>query len=153
MINVYKMKKEQDKNTFVDKITPRSEDFSQWYLDIIRVADLAENSPVRGCMVIKPYGYAIWENIQITLLNNSKRFRLENTREVSDYEEFKRVIQDKPGFIFAHLCTDKDCEEKIKEETNSTSRCVPFENGIGNSGKCISCKKDASNKVLFAKAY
>jgi prolyl-tRNA synthetase len=45
-------------------ITSREEDFSQWYLDIIERAELAENSAVRGCMVIKPYGYAIWENIQ-----------------------------------------------------------------------------------------
>jgi len=45
-------------------ITSRTEDFSQWYLDIIERAELAENSAVRGCMVIKPYGYAIWENIQ-----------------------------------------------------------------------------------------
>ncbi len=44
-------------------ITPRSENFAQWYQDVIAAADLAENSPVRGCMVIKPYGYAIWENI------------------------------------------------------------------------------------------
>ncbi len=46
------------------KITPRSEDYSQWYLDLIEVADLAENSPVKGCMVIKPYGMAIWENFR-----------------------------------------------------------------------------------------
>lgn len=45
-------------------ITPRSENYSQWYLDVIERADLAENSSVRGCMVIKPYGFAIWENIQ-----------------------------------------------------------------------------------------
>jgi prolyl-tRNA synthetase len=45
-------------------ITPREQDYSQWYLDIIERAQLAENSPVRGSMVIKPYGYAIWENIQ-----------------------------------------------------------------------------------------
>jgi prolyl-tRNA synthetase len=45
-------------------ITPREEDYSQWYLDIIDKAELAENSPVRGAMVIKPYGYAIWEKIQ-----------------------------------------------------------------------------------------
>ncbi len=45
-------------------ITSRSESYSQWYLDIIDRAQLAENSSVRGCMVIKPYGYAIWENIQ-----------------------------------------------------------------------------------------
>ncbi len=45
-------------------IASRAEDYSQWYLDIIDVAELAENAPVRGCMIIKPYGYAIWENIQ-----------------------------------------------------------------------------------------
>ena len=45
-------------------ITPRDQDYSQWYLDVVREADLAENSAVRGCMVIKPYGYAIWENFQ-----------------------------------------------------------------------------------------
>ena len=48
----------------MDKITKRSEDYSKWYLDVISAADLAENSSVRGCMVIKPNGYAIWENIQ-----------------------------------------------------------------------------------------
>jgi len=45
------------------KITKMEEDYSQWYLDVIDNADLAEHAPVRGCMVIKPYGYAIWENI------------------------------------------------------------------------------------------
>ena len=48
-------------------ITPREEDYSQWYFDILERAELAENSSVRGCMVIKPYGYAIWENIQKNL--------------------------------------------------------------------------------------
>ena len=46
------------------ELTPRSEDFSQWFLDLVIKADMAENSAVRGCMVIKPYGYAIWEKIQ-----------------------------------------------------------------------------------------
>ncbi|MEQ9591534.1 MAG: proline--tRNA ligase [Cyclobacteriaceae bacterium] len=46
------------------EITPRSEDYSQWYLDLVKKADMAENSDVRGCMVIKPYGYSIWESIQ-----------------------------------------------------------------------------------------
>lgn len=49
------------------EITPRSENYSQWYNDIVRKAELAENSAVRGCMVIKPYGYAIWEKIQAQL--------------------------------------------------------------------------------------
>ena len=47
-----------------DQITKRSENYSQWYNDLVVKADLAEQSPVRGCMVIKPYGYAIWEKMQ-----------------------------------------------------------------------------------------
>ncbi len=48
----------------VKQITARATDYSQWYSDVITVADLAEHAPVRGCMIIKPYGYAIWEKIQ-----------------------------------------------------------------------------------------
>jgi prolyl-tRNA synthetase len=51
----------------VTEITPRSEDFSRWYLDVVRRAELADYSPVKGCMVIRPYGYAIWELIQQAL--------------------------------------------------------------------------------------
>src|SRR5215208_6342272 len=54
--------KKQD--AFVTEITPQSTDFSRWYLDIVRKAELADYSPVKGCMVIRPYGYAIWEHIQ-----------------------------------------------------------------------------------------
>jgi len=50
-----------------EKITPRAKDYSQWYLDIVNRAGLAENSDVRGCMVIKPHGYAIWEKMQRAL--------------------------------------------------------------------------------------
>lgn len=46
------------------KVTKRSENYSQWYNDLVVKADLAEQSAVRGCMVIKPYGYAIWEKMQ-----------------------------------------------------------------------------------------
>lgn len=49
------------------KLTPRSEDYSKWYNELVVQADLAENSGVRGCMVIKPYGYAIWEKMQAEL--------------------------------------------------------------------------------------
>ncbi len=52
------------KDTFVTEITPRSEDFSRWYLDVVRRAELADYSPVKGFMVIRPYGYAIWEHMQ-----------------------------------------------------------------------------------------
>ena len=55
------------KDTFVTEITPRSEDFSRWYTDVIRHAELADYSPVKGSMVIRPYGYAIWELMQASL--------------------------------------------------------------------------------------
>ncbi len=48
-------------------LSTREENYSQWYTDIVTKADLAENSAVRGCMVIKPYGYAIWERMQAEL--------------------------------------------------------------------------------------
>ena len=58
---------------FVQHITPRSEDFSQWYTDVVRLADLMDYTPVRGCMAIKPYGYGIWELIQQQLDAEFKR--------------------------------------------------------------------------------
>ncbi|HVH25101.1 MAG TPA: proline--tRNA ligase [Vicinamibacterales bacterium] len=58
------MSKNDKAEAFVTEITPRSQDFSRWYLDVVRRAELADYSPVKGCMVIRPYGYAIWELIQ-----------------------------------------------------------------------------------------
>ena len=61
------MAKQDKADAFVTEITPRSQDFSRWYLDVVRRAELADYSPVKGCMVIRPYGYAIWELIQQAL--------------------------------------------------------------------------------------
>lgn len=55
-----------------EKITKRATDYSQWYLDIVKIADLAEHSDVKGCMIIKPYGYAIWEKMKEVL---DRRFK------------------------------------------------------------------------------
>ncbi len=63
---------------FENKITPRSEDYSQWYLDIIAAADLADYSPVKGCMIIKPNGYAIWERVQEVLNKKFKSYGVKN---------------------------------------------------------------------------
>jgi prolyl-tRNA synthetase len=66
------MSKKQN-DAFVTEITPRSQDFSKWYLDVVRRAELADYSPVKGCMVIRPYGYAIWELIQQAFDREFKR--------------------------------------------------------------------------------
>ena len=58
------MAKNKSQQEFVKEITPRSVDFAQWYTDVILKTDLVDYAPVRGCMAIKPYGYAIWELIQ-----------------------------------------------------------------------------------------
>ena len=55
------------------KLTKRADDYSKWYNELVVKADLAENSAVRGCMVIKPYGYAIWEKMQAELDRCLKR--------------------------------------------------------------------------------
>ena len=62
-----------DKGKDRSAISPvREENYSEWYQQVIKAADLAEHSPVRGCMVIKPWGYALWENIQRVL---DRRFK------------------------------------------------------------------------------
>src|SRR6202007_2860691 len=63
----------QSSDSFVTEITPRSQDFSKWYLDVVRRAELADYSPVKGCMVIRSYGYAIWELLQQAFDREFKR--------------------------------------------------------------------------------
>ena len=58
------MSNEQNFPDYPESITPQSEDFGRWYIDVVRRAELADYSPVKGCMVIRPYGYAIWELLQ-----------------------------------------------------------------------------------------
>lgn len=67
-----------DQKKMVDAITSRDEDFAKWYTDIVKKADLIDYSSVRGCMVIRPYGYAIWENIQRLLDGRFKETEHEN---------------------------------------------------------------------------
>jgi prolyl-tRNA synthetase len=67
----------QDKK-LVEQITPMDADFAQWYTDIVKKAEMADYSGVKGCMIIRPYGYAVWENIQRDLDQRFKRLGHEN---------------------------------------------------------------------------
>lgn len=62
----------------VEQITSMEEDFAKWYTDIVKKADLIDYSSVKGCMIIRPYGYAIWENIQKNLDARFKATGVEN---------------------------------------------------------------------------
>lgn len=63
---------------FVKEITPQEEDYSQWYLDVIRKTEMVDYAPVRGCMVIRPYGFAVWENMKDALDKRIKETGHEN---------------------------------------------------------------------------
>jgi len=92
------------------------------------------------------------EEIQHNLYLRSQKFLKENTKEVKNYDEFKEIIQTKKGFLKAFWCEDQECEEKIKEETKATTRCLPL-NTPEEKGKCIYCGKRAKRKWIFALAY
>ena len=68
----------KDNKKFVEQITSMDEDFAKWYTDIVKKADLIDYSSVKGCMIIRPYGYAIWENIQRILDTRFKETGVEN---------------------------------------------------------------------------
>ena len=72
------MAKNKDKQEFVSFITPRDQDFSQWYTDVITQTQLCDYAPVRGCMIVRPYGYAIWERIQAEMDKRFKELGVEN---------------------------------------------------------------------------
>jgi prolyl-tRNA synthetase len=94
----------------------------------------------------------ILDSIQENLFVKAKQFQNENTYYVSTYDEFKSLIDSKPGFYVTYFAGTPEDEEKIKEETKATSRCIPFslQEGIG---KCFLTGKETSKKVIFAKAY
>src|SRR3954463_16367367 len=109
----------QKKDALVTEITPQSEDFSRWYLDVVRKAELADYTPVKGCMAIRPYGYAIWELIQQGL---DKRFKA--TGHVNAYfplfipeklltREAEHVEGFSPQVAWVTRGGDEDLEERL----------------------------------------
>ncbi len=91
-------------------------------------------------------------DIQRNLFEKAKELRSDRTSIAVTFDKFKTVLTEKPGFIKAMWCGDISCEEKIKEETGATSRCIPFEQEK-LSDTCIYCGKEAKNMVYWAKAY
>ncbi|PCH53628.1 MAG: proline--tRNA ligase [Flavobacteriaceae bacterium] len=90
--------------------------------------------------------------IQDNLFNKALDYRESHITEVNTFEEFKDVLENKTGFISAHWDGTKETEEKIKDLTKATIRCVPLNNKI-EEGKCIFTGGKSTQRVLFAKAY
>ena len=94
---------------------------------------------------------ALLKEIQDNIYQKALNFRLENTREVDTWEDFKEEIK-KPGFLLCHWDGTPETEEKIKAETKATIRCIPLE-GDKTPGKCIYTGKPSAQRVIFAIAY
>ncbi|MGD6994982.1 proline--tRNA ligase [Sutcliffiella horikoshii] len=94
----------------------------------------------------------ILEDIQKNLLEKARSHRETKTSVAMTFEDFKGQIEEKGGFIKAMWCGDQACEDKIKEETSATSRCMPFEQEQV-ADTCVCCGKEAKHMVYWAKAY
>ncbi|MEL0454622.1 proline--tRNA ligase [Flavobacteriaceae bacterium SZ-1-7] len=92
------------------------------------------------------------DEIQTALFTNALNFRNEHITEVDTFEEFKDVLETKTGFVSAHWDGTAETEDKIKELTKATIRCIPLE-GKEEEGVCVYSGKPSKRRVLFAKAY
>ena len=92
------------------------------------------------------------ETIQKDMFLRAKTHRDSHTYDAHNYEEFKEIVNSKPGFVRAMWCGDPACEEKIKADTTATSRCIPFEQEqIADT--CVCCGRPAKKMVFWGKAY
>lgn len=92
------------------------------------------------------------EEIQENIYNKALQFRESHTVKADSYDEFKRLLDENPGFIAAHWDGTAETEKQIKEETKATIRCIPL-NNPQEAGVCIVTGKPSSQRVLFARAY
>jgi len=95
---------------------------------------------------------SLLEEIQTNIYNKALNFRTENTVKVDSYEEFKKVLDEKPGFVSAHWDGTSETESRIKDETKATIRCIPL-NNEQEEGVCMVTGKPSIQRVLFARAY
>jgi prolyl-tRNA synthetase len=101
---------------------------------------------------IENYVYNLLEEIQHTIFNKALAFRDEKTTNADTWEEFKDLLANKGGFISAHWDGTAETEQKIKDETKATIRCIPLD-AVEEEGKCIYSGKPSGRRVLFAVAY
>src|SRR5215470_8079178 len=110
----------KNSESFVTAITRRSQDFSRWYLDVVKKAELADYSPVKGCMVIRPYGYAIWELLQQALDSRIKATGHVNAYQwanVVRWEKVTRPFLRTTEFLWQEGHTAHETETEAEEET------------------------------------
>ena len=92
------------------------------------------------------------DNIQLSIYQKAKSFTQEKTTSVETWKEFVAVLDNKGGFVAAHWDGTAETEEKIKEKTKATIRCIPLDQ-VAENGQCIVTGKPSTGRVLFARAY
>ena len=101
---------------------------------------------------VTSYVKELLETIQNDMYNRAKKRRDELTYEAKTYDEMKKILDDKPGFIHAMWCGDEECELKIKELKGCKSRCI-LDDGEKISDKCVCCGRDAKHHVIWGIQY
>jgi len=96
--------------------------------------------------------YKLLEDIQTSIFERARNYRDEHITPANSWDEFEKLLDTKAGFISAHWDGTPETEEKIKELTKATIRCIPLDNKKEN-GKCILTGKPSEQRVLFARAY
>ncbi|GAA3950919.1 proline--tRNA ligase [Pedobacter ginsengiterrae] len=114
-----------------------------------RDTKLKQTVPQEGLDI---YIVKLLEDIQTAMFNKALAYRDEHITEANSYEEFKTLLDEKAGFISAHWDGTPETEQKIKEETKATIRCIPLDNKL-EDGVCIYSGKPSIQRVLFARAY
>jgi prolyl-tRNA synthetase len=131
-------------------IGPR--DLAEGNVEIVR-RDTKEKSvmPFEG---IEKHIEFLMSDIQENIFKKAKEFRSQKTQKVDSYEEFKAKIESESGFFLVHWDGSAETEAKIKEETQATIRCIPFDfDGEKEEGKCMVSGKPSKQRVIVAKAY
>ncbi|KAA6317209.1 Proline--tRNA ligase, partial [termite gut metagenome] len=119
-------------------------------LEIMR-RDTLEKETI-SCEGIEAYVQNLLEDIQVTIYKKAFNYRIAHTFTVETYDEFKEKIEE-GGFILAHWDGTPETEERIKEETKATIRCIPMEQGDETSGKCMVTGSPSAGRVIFARSY
>ncbi len=125
-------------------------DLEKGTVELARRDTLTKEFVNRSEVVSKIEG--LMTEIQDSLFEKARNYRDEHITEVNSFDEFKKVLKQKGGFISAHWDGTPETENKIKELTKATIRCIPF-NRKEETGECVLTGKPSKGRVLFAKAY
>jgi prolyl-tRNA synthetase len=132
------------------RIAVGERDLEQGTVEVAR-RDLLSKEVIKMDAVVN-YVVNLLTDIQSNLYKKALERKNKMTFKVDTYQEFKKILDEQPGFVLAHWDGTSETEEKIKEETKATIRCIPLNNPQEN-GVCIYSGKPSTQRVLFARAY